>query len=202
MISMPIVLGALVVLHADQFAVLLAVQTQQGVLGWADTFSQCTLQFRVCFVQSLSVVALASLNSVPTSLLVCGAWRVPMCRVFLFGGAWTNQIVILQPDGTRLVGLVAKRQSVTNPESTLYATKRLIGRRFQVCTVVTRSSCWYGNIQTHAFGQPVITPSNLTKLGRVTRLRAYKIHMSGFTPAVHTCIRASLTYTLTVGPAS
>lgn len=37
-----------------------------------------------------------------------------------------------QPDGTRLVGLVAKRQSVTNPDNTLYATKRLIGRRMKV----------------------------------------------------------------------
>lgn len=37
-----------------------------------------------------------------------------------------------QPDGTRLVGLVAKRQAVTNPDNTLYATKRLIGRRMSV----------------------------------------------------------------------
>ena len=29
---------------------------------------------------------------------------------------------------TRLVGLAARRQSVTNPENTFYATKRLIGR--------------------------------------------------------------------------
>lgn len=45
----------------------------------------------------------------------------------------------IQPDGTRLVGLVAKRQSVTNPDNTLYATKRLIGRRFQVGLA---RSCW------------------------------------------------------------
>lgn len=31
-----------------------------------------------------------------------------------------------------MVGLVAKRQSVTNPDNTLYATKRLIGRRMKV----------------------------------------------------------------------
>ncbi|CAM9829709.1 unnamed protein product [Scytosiphon promiscuus] len=47
------------------------------------------------------------------------------------GARTTPSVVAFQPDGTRLVGLVAKRQSVTNPESTLYATKRLIGRRFQ-----------------------------------------------------------------------
>eukprot|EP00752_Nemacystus_decipiens_P012072 g10703.t1 len=47
------------------------------------------------------------------------------------GARTTPSVVAFQPDGTRLVGLVAKRQSVTNPESTLYATKRLIGRRFK-----------------------------------------------------------------------
>lgn len=32
--------------------------------------------------------------------------------------------------GERLVGAPAKRQAITNPENTFYATKRLIGRRF------------------------------------------------------------------------
>lgn len=33
-------------------------------------------------------------------------------------------------DGERLVGMPAKRQAVTNSSNTFYATKRLIGRRF------------------------------------------------------------------------
>jgi len=33
-------------------------------------------------------------------------------------------------DGERLVGMPAKRQAVTNSANTFYATKRLIGRRF------------------------------------------------------------------------
>ena len=33
-------------------------------------------------------------------------------------------------DGERLVGMPAKRQAVTNSENTFYATKRLIGRKF------------------------------------------------------------------------
>jgi len=33
-------------------------------------------------------------------------------------------------DGERLVGIPAKRQAITNPENTLYATKRMIGRKF------------------------------------------------------------------------
>ena len=33
-------------------------------------------------------------------------------------------------DNERLVGMPAKRQAVTNPQNTFYATKRLIGRKF------------------------------------------------------------------------
>ena len=42
----------------------------------------------------------------------------------------TPSVVAFTKDGERLVGQPAKRQSVTNPENTFYATKRLIGRRF------------------------------------------------------------------------
>ncbi|AUG91417.1 Heat shock protein 70 [Candidatus Hodgkinia cicadicola] len=42
----------------------------------------------------------------------------------------TPSIVAITAEGERLVGLPAKRQAITNPESTLYAVKRLIGRRF------------------------------------------------------------------------
>lgn len=42
----------------------------------------------------------------------------------------TPSIVAFQKDGSRLVGALAKRQSVTNPENTIYASKRLIGRKF------------------------------------------------------------------------
>ena len=42
----------------------------------------------------------------------------------------TPSVVAFLEDGSRIVGIAAKRQSVTNPQNTLYATKRLIGRRF------------------------------------------------------------------------
>jgi len=46
------------------------------------------------------------------------------------GSRTTPSVVSFTSDGERLVGAPAKRQAVTNPKGTLFATKRLIGRRF------------------------------------------------------------------------
>ena len=45
------------------------------------------------------------------------------------GARTTPSVVAFQEDGTMLVGMPAKRQAVTNPYNTFYATKRLIGRQ-------------------------------------------------------------------------
>ena len=42
----------------------------------------------------------------------------------------TPSIVAISKTGERLVGLLAKRQAVTNPENTIFSIKRLIGRRW------------------------------------------------------------------------
>ncbi len=47
------------------------------------------------------------------------------------GARTTPSMVAFTEEGERLVGQAAKRQSVTNPENTLYAVKRLMGRRFE-----------------------------------------------------------------------
>ena len=47
------------------------------------------------------------------------------------GSRTTPSVVGFSDDGERLVGQIAKRQAVTNPENTLFAIKRLIGRRFE-----------------------------------------------------------------------
>jgi molecular chaperone DnaK len=46
------------------------------------------------------------------------------------GARTTPSMVAFSKDGERLVGQPAKRQAVTNPENTLFAVKRLIGRRY------------------------------------------------------------------------
>ncbi|MBW2130911.1 MAG: molecular chaperone DnaK [Deltaproteobacteria bacterium] len=46
------------------------------------------------------------------------------------GGRTTPSIVAVSESGERMVGQIAKRQAITNPENTVFAVKRLIGRKF------------------------------------------------------------------------
>ena len=46
------------------------------------------------------------------------------------GGRTTPSVVALNKAGERLVGVLAKRQQITNPQNTIYSVKRLIGKRF------------------------------------------------------------------------
>jgi molecular chaperone DnaK len=46
------------------------------------------------------------------------------------GGRTTPSYVAVSKSGERLVGTVAKRQSITNPNNTIFSVKRLMGRKF------------------------------------------------------------------------
>src|SRR2546426_12586783 len=47
------------------------------------------------------------------------------------GGRTTPSVVAFTKDGERLVGTVAKRQAVTNPQNTIFSIKRFMGRRYE-----------------------------------------------------------------------
>ncbi|MBI2633765.1 MAG: Hsp70 family protein, partial [Parcubacteria group bacterium] len=46
------------------------------------------------------------------------------------GARTTPSVVAVAKTGERLVGITAKRQTITNPSNTIFSVKRLIGRRF------------------------------------------------------------------------
>src|SRR3954469_18053274 len=54
------------------------------------------------------------------------------------GGRTTPSVVGFAKDGERLVGQVAKRQAVTNPENTVFSVKRFMGRKFNEVTAETK----------------------------------------------------------------
>ncbi len=54
------------------------------------------------------------------------------------GARTTPSVVAYTKDGDRLVGQIAKRQAVTNPENTIFSSKRFIGRKFSETTEETR----------------------------------------------------------------
>src|SRR6476620_7197781 len=47
------------------------------------------------------------------------------------GARTTPSVVAYTKDGQKLVGQIAKRQAVTNPENTIYSAKRFIGHRYE-----------------------------------------------------------------------
>ena len=50
------------------------------------------------------------------------------------GGRTTPSVVAFTDDGQRLVGQVAKRQAILNPEATVYSAKRFVGRKWDEVT--------------------------------------------------------------------
>ncbi|MEE9389777.1 MAG: Hsp70 family protein, partial [Candidatus Aminicenantaceae bacterium] len=80
------------------------------------------------------------------------------------GGRTTPSVVAFNEKGERLVGQVAKRQRVTNPENTIYSIKRFMGRRYkevpeeikQVPFKITQAS--NGDVRIEALGKKYAPP--------------------------------------------
>ena len=83
------------------------------------------------------------------------------------GGRLTPSVVAFTKTGERLVGQVAKRQAVTNPENTVFSIKRFMGRKFDevseemkmVPYQVVRAS--NGDARVNAHGQGILAAGNL-----------------------------------------
>ncbi len=76
------------------------------------------------------------------------------------GGRTTPSVVAFAKDGNRLVGQVAKRQAVTNPENTIYSIKRFMGRRYNEVTEEIKQVPYKiqgsgagGDVRVHAGGK-------------------------------------------------
>src|SRR5438874_12302638 len=90
------------------------------------------------------------------------------------GSRLTPSVVAFTKSGERLVGQVAKRQAVTNPENTVYSIKRFMGRRYEevneemkmVPYKVTRSSNGDARIEINGkeYSPPEISAMILQKL--------------------------------------
>jgi len=79
------------------------------------------------------------------------------------GGRTTPSVVAFTKDGERLVGTVAKRQAVTNPENTVFSIKRFMGRRYNEVTeemklVPYRVSESGGHCQVEIMGKTTAPP--------------------------------------------
>ncbi len=71
-------------------------------------------------------IDLGTTNSVVAAMEGGSAQVIPNAE----GARTTPSVVAITPEGERLVGQVAKRQAILNPEGTIYSAKRFIGRRW------------------------------------------------------------------------
>lgn len=80
------------------------------------------------------------------------------------GARTTPSIVAFTNTGEKLVGIPAKRQAVTNPENTFYATKRLIGKKFKDADVQKDTKHLSYKVVSHSNGDAWVSKTNGEKL--------------------------------------
>jgi len=92
------------------------------------------------------------------------------------GNNTTPSIVAVSKTGERLVGLLAKRQSVTNPKNTIFSVKRLIGRKFSDAEVA-RDKAWlpYDLRESDTHGVEILMSGKWVKPEEVSAMVLQKI---------------------------
>ncbi|RYZ71064.1 MAG: molecular chaperone DnaK, partial [Proteobacteria bacterium] len=84
------------------------------------------------------------------------------------GARTTPSVVAYTKDGEKLVGQIAKRQAVTNPENTIYSAKRFIGRRYEETTEETKLVPYTvvkkGNDSGFKIRDEVVSPEQISAL--------------------------------------
>ena len=80
------------------------------------------------------------------------------------GARTTPSIVSFTNTGERLAGVAAKRQAVTNPENTFYATKRLIGKKFTDADVKKDMKHLSYQVVSHSNGDAWVSKTNGEKM--------------------------------------
>lgn len=84
------------------------------------------------------------------------------------GARTTPSVVAYTKDGQKLVGQIAKRQAVTNPENTIFSAKRFIGRRFEETSeevkLVPYTVVKKGNEGAFKIRDEMVTPEQISAL--------------------------------------
>src|SRR4029450_10798863 len=94
--------------------------------GALRVFDSARLNFHTKTMSKIIGIDLGTTNSV----VACMEGHHPPVIQNPEGSRLTPSIVAFSKTGERLVGQVAKRQAVTNPENTIFSIKRFMGRRF------------------------------------------------------------------------
>src|SRR4030066_149867 len=87
------------------------------------------------------------------------------------GSRLTPSVVAFTKDGEILVGQVAKRQAITNPENTVFSIKRFMGRRYDEVTEEMKMVPY--RVMKDEYGRGVVEVPNMKKANNPPEISAF-----------------------------